>query len=81
MPKHYEWWRDGADLPTRDQLSYFKKFYTSREWWKLIPRFNDPSWGNFLNSSESFLSSDGNDTYVVFFIGLPANIRRLEPGG
>ncbi len=81
MPEHYTWWRDGADLPTGDQLSFFKRFYTSLEWWKLVPRFNDHAWGSFLNASQSFLSSDGHDTYVVFFTGsgrTPASLNQMD---
>jgi hypothetical protein len=81
MPKHYTWWRDGADFRTGDQLTYFKKFYTSLKWWRLVPRFNDPAWGNFLNGSQAFLSSDGNNTYVVFFIGsarTPASLKQMD---
>ena len=69
MPAHYFWWRDGADLRTGDQLTYFKHFYSSLEWWKLVPRFNDNAWGSFTDASRSLLSSDGQDTYVVFFFG------------
>jgi hypothetical protein len=81
MAEHYSWWRDGADLPTGDQLAFFKKFYTSLEWWKLVPRFNDHAWGYFLNASQSFLSSDGHDTYVVFFTGsarTPASLNQMD---
>jgi hypothetical protein len=69
MPKHYFWWRDGADLATGDQLTYFKNFYTSLSWWKLTPRFNDAAWASFADPSRSLLSSDGQDTFVVFFFG------------
>jgi hypothetical protein len=69
MPAHYMWWHDGADLPTGDQLTYFKHFYTSLEWWKLIPRFSDQAWGSFTDPSRSLLSSDGHNAYVVFFFG------------
>jgi hypothetical protein len=69
MPAHYFWWRDGVDLHTGDQLKYFKRFYTSHEWWKLVPRFNDHTWGSFADASRSLLSSDGQDTFVVFFFG------------
>jgi hypothetical protein len=69
MPAHYFWWRDGADLRTADQLAFFKHFYTGLEWWKLVPRFNDSAWGSFADISRSLLSSDGQDTYVVFFFG------------
>jgi hypothetical protein len=69
MPAHYFWWRDGADLRTGDQLAYFKHFYTSLEWWKLVPRFNENAWSSFADTSRSLLSSDGQNTYVVFFFG------------
>ena len=69
MPAHYFWWRDGADLSTGDQLTYFKHFYTSLKWWKLVPRFDDTAWGAFADPSRSLLSSDGEDTYAVFFFG------------
>jgi hypothetical protein len=69
MPAHYFWWRDGADLQTGNQLGYFKTFYSSLEWWKLTPRFDDSSWGSFTDTSRSLLSSDGLDVYVVFFYG------------
>ena len=69
MPAHYFWWRDGADLQTGNQLGYFKAFYSSLEWWKLAPRFDDSSWGSFADTSRSLLSSDGQDVYVVFFFG------------
>lgn len=81
MPEHYTWWREGADLPTGDQLAFFKKFYTSLEWWKLVPRFKDRAWGDFLNASQAFLSSDGNNTYVVFFTGYartPASLNQMD---
>jgi hypothetical protein len=69
MPRHYFWWYDGANLPTADQLTYFKHFYTSLAWWKLIPRFDDAAWGSFADGPQSLLSSDGEETYVVFFFG------------
>jgi hypothetical protein len=69
MPEHYFWWYDGANLPTGDQLTYFKAFYKSLEWWKLTPRFDDNTWGTFKDTSRSLLSSDGQNTYVVFFFG------------
>lgn len=78
MPAHYFWWRDGADLRTGDQLSYFKHFYTSLEWWKLIPHFNDSAWGSFADASRSLLSSNGQDTYVVFFFGSGTSTGTLK---
>ena len=62
------WWYDAAICPIGDMLTYFKNFYTSLEWWKLVPRFGDSVWGSFTDMSRSLLSSDEQNTYVVFFI-------------
>ena len=78
MPDHYLWWRDGADLPTGDQLSYFKHFYISLEWWKLVPRFHDRAWSDFADSSHSLLSSSGKNTYVVLFFGAGTSTGTLK---
>jgi len=67
MPERYFWWYDGANLQTGNQLTDFKRFYTALNWWKLVPRFNDGDWAAFKDTTRSLLSSDGNDTYVVFF--------------
>ncbi|QJD82871.1 apiosidase-like domain-containing protein [Cohnella herbarum] len=67
MPDRYFWWYDGANLQTADQLTDFKRFYTSLDWWKLVPRFNDGAWASFKDTTRSLLSSDGNNAYVVFF--------------
>ncbi|MBP3961657.1 DUF4038 domain-containing protein [Paenibacillus lignilyticus] len=67
LPARYTWWYDGANYVTGDQLTYFKNYYTSLEWWKLVPRFDDASWGAFSDTSRSLLSSDGNSVYSVFF--------------
>ena len=83
MPQHYLWWRDGADLPTGDQLTYFMRFYTSLAWWKLEPRFRDQGWGSFADPSRSLLASDGRDTYVVFFFGSGTKtgiLRQMDEG-
>jgi hypothetical protein len=67
MPDRYFWWYDGANLQTANQLTDFKRFYTALDWWKLVPRFNDGAWASFKDTTRSLLSSDGNNTYVVFF--------------
>ena len=78
MPVHCFWWHDGADLQTADQLTYFKRFYSSLKWWKLVPRFDDSAWGSFTDKSKSLLSSDGQDTYVVFFFGAATSTGTLN---
>lgn len=67
MPVRYLNWYDGANLPGARQLTFFKKFYTDIEWWKLIPRFEDMTWADFPDRNQSLISTNGQDTYVVYF--------------
>lgn len=34
-------WRDALEYPCSYQMSYMKEFFTSFDWWNLIPRFNN----------------------------------------
>ncbi len=78
IPLHYYWWYDGANLQTGNQLTYLKNLYVSHEWWKLIPRFDDSAWGSFSDTSRSLISTDGQDTYVVFFFASGASTGTLK---
>ncbi|WP_370095528.1 DUF4038 domain-containing protein [Winogradskyella sp.] len=69
MPDNYLNWYDGANLPAGDQMTHFKNFYTSLDWWKLKPRFDDQTWGSFFDPARSIISSDDNETYVIYFFG------------
>ena len=69
QPQNYTNWYDGANLPAAAQLTFLKNFYTSLEWWKLIPKFDDASWASFPDASKSLLSTDGQKTFVVYFFG------------
>jgi hypothetical protein len=69
MPQRYLNWYEGLNLAGAGQMTYMKRFYTSLNWWKLTPRFDDPAWSAFVDPNHSFLSSDGNNTYVVYFFG------------
>jgi hypothetical protein len=78
IPPHYYWWYDGANQQTGNQLTYLKNFYTSLAWWNLIPRFDDSTWGSFADVSRSFLATDGQDTYVVFFFASGTSTGTLK---
>ena len=67
MPVRFISWYDGANLPGASQLVYFKKFYNSIEWWKLVPRFDDSTWSSFADKNQSYISTDEQQTYVVYF--------------
>lgn len=69
QPQNYTNWYDGANLPAATQLTFLKSFYTSLEWWKLIPRFDDASWATFSETSKSMLATDAQNTFVVYFFG------------
>lgn len=77
MPGSYLKWFDGANLPGATQLTYLKNFYTSLDWWNLTPRFNDPAWGGFADPINTFLSSESNLTYVVYFDGAGSSTGTL----
>lgn len=65
LPSNYQWWFDGANRDTADQLGHLGDFYTARDWWKYEPRFDDPTWGSL--PSATYLSSIGSDSFIAFF--------------
>lgn len=67
MPVRYINWFDGANLPAAGELKHFKAIYNLIEWWKLIPRFDDPHWSDFVDKDQSFLATIDRRVYVVFF--------------
>lgn len=69
MPQRYVHWHDGANLAGGAQMTFLKDFYTSLEWWKFEPRFDNAAWSAFAEPNRSLLSSDGNQSYVVYFFG------------
>jgi hypothetical protein len=78
MPEKYFWWYDGANLPTGDKLTHFKKFYTDLAWWKLVPRFTDTTWYTHVSWNEAIIATDDQDIYVVFFPGgYPGSLKNM----
>ncbi len=67
MPLRFLNWYDGANLLGATQLIFFKKFYSDIKWWKQIPRFDEMTWSEFADKNQSLISTDGQDTYVVYF--------------
>ena len=62
-----DWWADALDFDGGAQMSYVKEFYTSLEWWNLVPRFIDSAWASFTNTEESVLKTNSRDVYVTYF--------------
>lgn len=81
MPVRFISWYNGANLLGASQLIYLKKFYTSLQWWKLEPRFDDAAWSGFVDKNQSFVASDGQKTYVVYFsnkVRSTGDLKNLE---
>ncbi|MBC7510153.1 MAG: discoidin domain-containing protein [Ferruginibacter sp.] len=78
QPQSYTNWYDGANLPAAAQLTFLKNFYTSLEWWKLTPRFDDASWATFSETSKSMLATDAQNTFVVYFFGTGTTTGTLK---
>lgn len=60
-------WQTSMDFATSTHLgTYAKDFFTSIEWWRLIPRFDDSAW--FANDGSWYsVASVDNDTYAAYF--------------
>ncbi len=73
-------WDESLEFPTAYQLGYMRSFFQSLQWWKLVPRFNDPQW--FSNDGSWYsLASEDNDLYVAYFYNPGRNtgtLRKLE---
>jgi len=81
MPVRYLNWFDGTNLEAARELIFLKKFYSGIEWWKLVPRFNDPAWSAFADKNQSLVASIGQEIIVVFFFNkLPSTgtLKNME---
>jgi hypothetical protein len=67
MPVRFISWYDGANLLGASQLIHLKNFYGSIQWWKLVPRFDDPIWSAFVDKNQSFVATINQETYAVYF--------------
>jgi len=77
-------WFEGLDLPGSTQMKHLKTFYTQLDWWKFEPRWNDPAWGDWFQTEETVVSSDGDHSYVVYFYHSdPATgtLKHMAPAG
>ena len=77
LPARYQWWFDGANRATGDELTFGVQFFRGLKWWQLAPRFDDRSWSDFT-SGNNFLASDGNRTYVALFADGTTQTGRLK---
>ena len=71
-------WSTAIEFESGYQVGYMKQFFSSLNWWKLIPDFNDEvsfnpdkgapaENGKYPSKALYTCATDGNDTYVVYF--------------
>jgi uncharacterized repeat protein (TIGR02543 family) len=63
----YYRWFDGLNAAGGSQMTHFKNFYESLQWWKLTPAFRDTTYADFTGKDDSYLLHDGNKTYIAYF--------------
>ena len=60
-------WTTSVDFPSARELGvHMKSFFTSLEWWKLTPRFDDPNWFQAESSAWYSLATIDSDVYVLY---------------
>jgi hypothetical protein len=59
-------WYQAKDLPGSFQMGYMKSFYELLEFEKLEPRFDDTTYIRDIDYNKDFLSSNGNNVYVLY---------------
>ncbi len=75
-------WRDSLEYPSSYQMGYMKKFFTSFDWWNLIPRFNNRFY--FSRSPGVFeytASNQDNSEMVIYFYSFSDNSVGENPNG
>jgi len=64
-------WDVSMNFATTDQLGHMRDFFEKIHWWELVPRFNDPAYGDLRGSFYSLATignaTIGNDVYVCYF--------------
>ncbi|MCR5042200.1 MAG: glycoside hydrolase family 140 protein [Clostridia bacterium] len=61
-------WQDALEYPSSYQMGYMRSFMEQLEWYRLIPRFNNPAY--FVPSSNGYAYCAGNKEnteMVVYF--------------
>ncbi len=76
------WWYDGMNLPGSTQVGLQRRFLENIDWWRLTPRFGDPTWCAFLDPERTVLASIGAELAVVYAYGPGlrlGELRGLDP--
>lgn len=83
-------WYTAIDFPVAQQMSYMAQFWTSFDWWTLMPDANAIVWSSApTNTQRPYQKTDGNNrSLVIAYLPLQMNgtvyqgtVRNLSPSG
>lgn len=60
-------WRDALEYPCSYQVGYMKEFFTSFDWWNLIPRFDDKLYFSPDAGVYSYAASNEDNSEMVLY--------------
>jgi len=74
-------WCEGMALPGSAQMTVLRNFFIDLEWTNLTPRFQDPSWSEWVDPERCVLATAGNWLYVAYFYGSTSRgaLRKMDP--
>lgn len=71
-------WYLGMNKSGSTQMTYLKNFYTYVGFQNLVPRYNSSTWCAFSDGEASVLSTEGSNTYVVYFYNVTTATGKLK---
>ncbi len=75
-------WRDALEYPCAYQMGYMKKFFTSFDWWNLIPRFNNTLYFDRCAGVCAYAAGNSdNSEMVIYFYNFSDNSVGQKPNG
>lgn len=60
-------WRDALQYPSSDQVGHMRRFFERIEWYRLIPRFNNPAYFSPAADVYAYIASNRNNTEIVIY--------------
>lgn len=60
-------WQDALEYPSAYQVGYMKNFFTSFDWWNLIPRFDDEFYFSPKNNVYAYTASNADNSEIVIY--------------
>lgn len=75
-------WEDALEFPCAYQMGYMKEFFTSIEWWNLIPRFNNILYFDRGTDVYAYAASNAdNSEMVIYFYNFSDGSIGQRPNG